>query len=244
MSISPTSVTIDQLSEAKWEQINFNDSNVQPSTSTTDLAPDLDVKIEVEEVDLTKDSALPLNSTKRKRGPQRKTRTTSSIQKMKLDETYAPQPSTSTSTKRPTFNDLRINYLNFLASQSASSGTRQIRPRPESTCHTNQQTFEVTGQPRLTSIIHHSDLAGYPDLIDELQDTQFQLQPGHNHHSVNLHWGQVDQYCWRLQRFLRLFCIGNFIVQTEQTNCCDRPPKSLKHLDSIYLWRHSGRSTW
>jgi hypothetical protein len=51
----------------------------------------------------------------------------------------------------------------------------------------------------------------------DLSGKLFWTRKGHNLHSLTAQWGKIDQYCWRLQRYLRLINLG-LAIETDQTN--------------------------
>jgi hypothetical protein len=51
----------------------------------------------------------------------------------------------------------------------------------------------------------------------DLSGKLFLTRKGHNLHSLTAQWGKIDQYCWRLQGYLRLINLG-LAIETDQTN--------------------------
>ena len=71
------------------------------------------------------------------------------------------------------------------------------------------EEIEVHSRPFSQNPITDSLLDVDKPLNAKLSKKVFKFWKGHNLHSLFATWGQIDQYCTRKQRLIRLMAVGN-----------------------------------
>ncbi len=205
------------LEEYNWEINKFEDLTQSYCDHNCSPTPDLDIKIKIDEVELTRDKAsMSLRRTSRVRTtnqlkPQILKITTKESQRNKLTNTSVSTQTTITSTStantviwRPaTTLVLSIETTHPLTNLTFTKALNKLRLRPDCQIRIGNEALHLITSPRRYPILNtHTDVN--ETFGTDLSDKLFWTRKGHNLHSLTNQWGKIDQYCWRLQQYLRL----------------------------------------
>jgi hypothetical protein len=103
-----------------------------------------------------------------------------------------------------------------LTNQTFTAALNQLRLKPDCQIRIGNEALHMITSPGRNLILNthtNVDKTFGTDLSDKL----FWTRKGHNLHSLATQWGKIDQYCWRLQRYLRLINLG-LAIETDKTN--------------------------
>ncbi len=109
-----------------------------------------------------------------------------------------------------------IKTTHPLTNPTFTKALNKLRPRPDCQIRIgNEALHMITSLGRNPILNTHTDVD--ETFRTDLSDKLFWTRKGHNLHSLTAQWGKIDQYCWRLQRYLRLINLG-LAIETDQTN--------------------------
>ena len=232
---------LNDLEEYDWEVNDFEDLTQSDCDHNCSPTPELDIKIEIDEVDLTKDegshnepepSTSKATTSLRRTSRVRKTNrikpdvlkvTTRKSNKNKSTNTVSTQTTiTSTSTSkviiwRPATTLVPpIKTKHPLTNPTFTQALNKLRPKPDCQIRIGNEALHMITAPGRNPILNtHTDVD--ETFGTDLSGKLFWTRKGHNLHSLTAQWGKIDQYCWRLQRYLRLINLG-LAIETDQTN--------------------------
>ena len=88
---------------------------------------------------------------------------------------------------------------------------------PDLLIQAGESEIEVHSKIYSQNPITESRLEVDKPLHASLSSKVFKLRKGHNQHSLYASWGQIDQYCMRKQRLIRLMALGTMIEHDEMS---------------------------
>jgi hypothetical protein len=232
---------LNDLEEYDWEVNNFEDLTQSDCDHNCSPTPDLDIKIEIDEVDLKTDEVThnePEPSTSKASTSLRRTslvRKTNRIKpqilkvttkKSNKNKSTASVSSQTTVTSTSTSNTIiwrpattlvpPIKTTLPLTNPTFTKALNKLRPRPDCQIRIGNEALHMITSPGRNPILNtHTEVD--ETFGTDLSDKLFWTRKGHNLHSLTAQWEKIDQYCWRLQRYLRLINLG-LAIETDQTN--------------------------
>jgi hypothetical protein len=112
-----------------------------------------------------------------------------------------------------------IKTTHPLTNQTFTEALNKLKQRPDCQIRIGNEALHMITSPGRYPILNtHTD-------VDEtfgmdLSDKLFWTRKGHNLHSLTAQWGKINQYCWRLQPYLRLINLG-LAIEKDQTKSHD-----------------------
>jgi hypothetical protein len=109
-----------------------------------------------------------------------------------------------------------IETTHPLTNPTFTKALNKLGPRPDCQIRIGNEALHMITSPGRNQILNtHTDAD--KTFGTDLSDKLFWTRKGHNLHSLTIQWGKIDQYCWRLQPYLRLINLG-LAIETDQTN--------------------------
>jgi hypothetical protein len=109
-----------------------------------------------------------------------------------------------------------IETTHPLTNSTFTKALNKLRPKPDCQIRIGNEALHMITSPGRNPILNtHTDVD--ETFGTDLSDKLFWTRKGHNLHSLTTQWGKIDQYCWRLQRYLLLINLG-LAIETDKTN--------------------------